>query len=321
MQERHVRATAGEGVATSAESSEGLESFVAIVEEGSIAAAARRLGVPRETLSRRLSKLENRLGVLLLHRSTRGLTATAEGKALYVHARRMVDATQEAIRAVRRVDDVPRGVLRVSLPPGSMDGFAGPMIEEFLAQCPEVELQVLATSRYVDLRAEGVDVALRGGDPQDDNLIARRLWRSEMLALAAPAYAERHGLPVRIEELEEHECLLGMMGGQPTRRWPTQDGGTAMVNGRLATNDLALQMVMVRRGFGIGMNLRPLVADELSSGALVPVLPKVLGSTAGMNVVFADKDQMQPKVRAFVDHVVRWFASRDLETLLHAPVP
>jgi len=296
------------------EKSEGLESFVAIVEQGSIAAAARHLGVPRETLSRRLSRLEERVSARLLLRSPRGLSTTTEGRALYPHARRMVDATEEALRAVHRVDDVPRGVLRVSIPPGGAESLVAPMFQAFVEAAPEVKLTVLCTDRYVDLRTEGIDVALRGGDPQHDSLVARKLWRSDVVAVAAAAYVERRGLPSSLDELARYTCILSTVGGQPSSRWPTLQNDTATVEGPLATNDLALRMALVRRGIGIGLTLRPLVAQDLASGALIQVLPGVLGSTARMNVVFAERDLMQPRVRAFIDHVVCWFVSRDLDT-------
>lgn len=294
------------------ERSEGLESFVAIVEHGSIAAAARALDIPRETLSRRLSRLEERLGLRLVHRSTRSLSTTREGDALYVHARRMVDAAEEAIRAVQSADDVPRGVLRLSIPANSAGGFVGAMLKDFLDAWPEVELEALSTDRYVDLRSEKIDVALRGGDPQDDGLIARRLWHMDMCAVASAAYVERHGLPQSLEALAEHTCVLGLSGERPARSWPTLEGGAVEVVGRMATNDRAMRMTMIRCGAGIGLVLTANVADELSSGALVPVLPELLGARAHMSVVFAEKEMMLPRVRAFVDHAVRWFADHDL---------
>ncbi|MCH9686618.1 MAG: LysR family transcriptional regulator [Deltaproteobacteria bacterium] len=298
----------------SGEKSEGLESFVAIVEHGSIAAGARALGTPRETLSRRLLRLEDRLGVRLLHRTTRDASMTPEGKALYAHARRMVNATEEAIRSVRLLDDVPRGVLRVSAPAGDL---LGPVFESFLRTWPEVELEVLCTSRYIDVVAEGVHVALRGGEPRGDGLIARRLWHSEIVAVASSAYVERNGLPQGLRELTEHDCLLSLIDGQPIRQWPTHNGETAAVNGRMVTNDLSLRMALVRRGAGIGQTLRPFVQDELARGDLVVVLPGLLGCPTGMNVIFVEKEKMQPKVRAFIDHVVQWFDDHGLKALLH----
>jgi len=291
----------------SAEQSEGLESFVAIYEHGSIAAAARALDMPRETLSRRLSRLEQRLGVRLVHRTTRALSLTHQGKAMYAHARRAVDAAEDALRAVRQVDDVPRGVLRVSVPPaGSV--FLAAMFEGFLARWPEVDLEVISTTRYVDLRAEGVDVALRGGTTTDGSLIARRLWRAEMIAVASTAYARARGLPDTLEELADHECVYSARAGAPTGRWPTRTGDSVLVRGRMATNDQALQMALVRRGLAIAMTLRPFVQRELDSGELVSVLPDVLGAHTGMSAIFTDRELMQPKVRAFIDHMAAWFS-------------
>lgn len=304
----------------SGEQSEGLESFVAIVEHGSIAAAARSLEMPRETLSRRLSRLEDRLKVRLVHRSTRELLPTPEGKALYVHARRMVDATEEAIRAVRRVDDVPRGTLRLSVPPGGGAGFAGAMFLAFMEQYPEVELEIIATSRFVDLRAEGIDVALRAALSLDESLIARRLWRSDMLAVAAPAYAEARGLPRNLDELGDHTCLLGLMDGHRIARWPTRTGDTVRVDGNVATNDLGLRRTLALAGKGITLLPRPFASRMLETGELLEVLPDTLGSDTSMAVVFVERERMQPKVRAFIDHTVSWFAEgRELRALVTGP--
>ena len=303
----------------SAEQSEGLESFVAIVEQGSIAAAARELGMPRETLSRRLSRLEDRLQVRLVHRSTRELLPTAEGNALYLHARRMVDAAEEAIRAVRLVDDVPRGVLRVSVPPGGGGGFAGGLFASFARAWPEVELELISTSRFVDLRAESIDVALRAGNVLDESLIARRLWRTDLLAVASPEYARRHGLPLSLEALAAHSCVLSMVEGQRSLRWPTRSGDSVKVSGRLASNDLGMRRYFVLDGQGITLLPRPFARADLAEGRLVEVLPDDLGSATSMAVVFAERDRMQPKVRAFIDHTVTWFAeSAEIEALVGA---
>ncbi|MFK7986080.1 MAG: LysR substrate-binding domain-containing protein [Sandaracinaceae bacterium] len=133
-----------------------------------------------------------------------------------------------------------------------------------------------------------------------------RPWERRCTGRSAPPRRTRPG------------TLSASRGWRP-QKGSTRTSETVPVSGRLATNDRALRMAMVRGGMGIGLVLRPYVEDELASGALVAVLPELLGTTATMNVVFAEKEKMQPKVRAFIDHVVRWFAENGVETALHPP--
>lgn len=287
------------------EATEGYESFVGIVQAGSISAAARQLGVPRETLSRRLQRLEERLGVRLIHRSTRQLDLTPAGEVLFGRVRPLVQAAREAAAAVRSLDGVPRGLLRVSVPPGGGGMFLAEVARGFLAAHPEVELELLATSRHVDLIAEGFDVAVRAGDVRDPRLVARRLAQTRLLAVAAPAYLARRGTPCSPSELADHSLLLGMAAGEErARRWPTVAGGTVAVQGRLSCNDLLVLRELARSGEGIALVPEGLIRDELAAGALVPVLPDLLGATASTWVVFVERALMPPKVRAFVDHLV-----------------
>ena len=145
---------------------EGFEEFVAIIDCGSVTGAAEGLGLPRPTLSRRLARLEERLGVRLIHRTTRRMTMTPQGELLYAKARRVVQAAREAEAEVRRLDGVPRGLLRVSVPTGMPAMLFGEWVGEFLQRYPEVELEMVASSAHVDLAAEGFDLALRGKQPK-----------------------------------------------------------------------------------------------------------------------------------------------------------
>ena len=196
---------------------EGLALFVAVVDAGSISAAARALGQPRESLSRRLAAWEDGLGVRLLHRSTRRLVPTRAGETLLARARPLVAAARESLAEVRLLDDVPRGLLRVSVPPGGGAAFLGPPFATFLARWPEVQLEVRALARHVDLVAEGFDVALRAGPVHDPSLIARRLWSADVVGVMAPALAARVGAPATPAALEALPCLLGFGGGSRDR--------------------------------------------------------------------------------------------------------
>lgn len=278
-----------------------LGEFVAVVEGGSITAAARGLGLPRASLSRRLSALEAELGVRLLHRSTRKLVLTPAGEELYQRARRIVAEASEAWQAVRRLDDVPRGLLRVS----ATDAALGDLFVDFLAEFPEVRLEVRSTTRHVDLIAEGVDVAIRFGPVKDPKLIVRKVADGRQLVVAAPAYIQARGRPTRPAELKDHDCIIGFAGElSPARTWPLLAGGAVPVGGRLACNELRLAVRAARRGLGLALLPLPMVSDDLDRGTLVRVLDDSVGQDAPVSIVYADREYIQPKVRAFVDRAV-----------------
>lgn len=286
---------------------EGYEEFVSIVECGSITSAAQSLSLPRPTVSRRLARLEERLNVRLLHRTTRRLQMTPQGEALYATARRVVRAAREVEAEVRRLDGVPRGLLRVSIPTRvPADLFAG-WFAEFLSVYPEVSLEAVASAAHVDLVGEGFDVALRAGPIEDASLIARVVATNVLMAVASPQYLTEHGTPHDAESLADHNCIVGYRAGSaPELRWPLLDGGSAPVSGTLATNQMELRREAARRHLGIALLVDYIAAGDIASGDLVPVLPDLIGRHDRVSLVYADRAFVDPKVRAFVD----FFASR-----------
>ena len=226
---------------------------------------------------------------------------TPAGEQLYQRARRIVAEASEAWEAVRRLDDVPRGLLRVS----ATDAVLGDLFVDFLAEFPEVQLEVRSTTRHVDLIAEGVDVAIRFGPVKDPNLIVRKVADGRQIVVAAPDYIEARGLPTRPTELTDHDCIVGFAGEfSPTRTWPLLDGGAVPVGGRLACNELRLVARAARRGLGLALLPLPLVTDDLDRGTLVRALDDSVGQDAPVSIVYADREFIQPKVRAFVDRAV-----------------
>lgn len=291
------------------EATEGLEGFVTILESGSLTAAARTLKLPRSTLSRQLSRLEKRMGVRLLHRTTRRLVPTRAGDELFQRARRIVDEARAAVEAVRRHDDVPRGLLRVTIPPlSSRDESLSDAILGFVARWPEVSVEVDASPRIVDLVQEGFDVAIRGSTaPTGTGLVWRSLARTDGVAVAAPSYLDQRGRPATVDDLAQHDLLLGTDARSgPERQWRLYGGGSVPVRGRLATNDLMVRRVGAVRGGGIAMLPHLAVVRDIEAGALEPVLPGVLGFEGAAWVVYPEKAFLQAKVRAFIDHMVRW---------------
>lgn len=275
----------------------GFEIFVAVVEEGGISAASRRLALSRPTLSRRLASLESELGVRLLHRSTRQVVPTPAGEELYRRARRIIADAREARLAVARLDGVPRGLLRVSVPPGPL---LGPTFDRFLAAWPEVELEVVATVRHVDLVSEGFDVALRAGSLSDPSLIARILWRRRRVVFASADYVAAHGLPSTVSQLSKHVCIRGFDRGEvPQRSWPLRDGGQVAVSGRFTTNDLRFAIDACQNGLGLAL-MPESMGDAVG---LVPVLPDLVGDSTSLSVVYPSRELLDSKVRAFVSAI------------------
>lgn len=292
-----------------------LDILVAVVELGSLTAAGEQLGLPRATLSRRLSRLEDQLGTRLVHRTTRRITPTEAGLMLYQRARPIIEAVAAATDAVRAGDGVPRGLLRVTVPPDS--GLSG-LFAAFLDAHPGVQLQVFATTRHVDLVAEGVDVALRAGTLRGASLVSRRLYRLRMIAVASRSYAEQRGLPADPSELVDHACLVRFEHGErPRRQWPLRDGSTVAVHARYASNDLRMLLGAVRIGAGIALLPQPAIAHALDTGALVAVLPDTLGPMreGGIWVVYPDRRLMPPRVRAFISFAVEWAQSHPFAAL------
>lgn len=285
---------------------EDFDAFVAILDAGSISEAARELDVPRASLSRRLARLEERLGVRLLHRNTRTLIATPAGLALYPRARALVLAATEALESVARLDDVPRGLLRVSTPPHYNPSF-GVFFATFLRAHPHVQLELQTSARHVDLASEQIDVAIRGGVVRDTSLIARPLSHSMMTAVASPAYLERCGTPSNAEDLASHACLRGFAGTKrASSNWPLQGGGEVQVDGPFVSDDMMALRGAAEDGLGIALIPSGLIRSSVANGRLVKVLEDEVGLSVSLSVVWKEREFLDPKIRAFVDAIVRW---------------
>jgi DNA-binding transcriptional LysR family regulator len=283
-----------------------LLAFAKTVEARSLSRAAAELGIPRATLSRRLARLEERLAARLLRRTTRSMVLTEAGENLYRHARIVLDAVQTAEASVRQVDDVVRGELRVSVPPIVTASFHG-MLCAFMERYPEVRLSVHFGSRIVDLLREGYDVALRASTEMEPGLIARPLSREPLLCVASPAYLKERGMPRSMRDLASHRCLMGFSRGElPQAQWVFGARGRQHVEGILYSNELGLLRAAAVRGLGIAYLPLTIVHADLTSGALVPVLPDRLRSEALLALVYPERQFMAPAVRAFIDAVAEW---------------
>lgn len=283
-------------------SADRLEEFVVIVDAGSISAAARVLELPRATLSRRISGLEQELGVRLFHRQTRRLDLTHAGTLLLERARCVVEDAAAAWRAVETLDETPRGRLRVSLPPTEL---FHALLLGFCRAYPEVVLEVAATPRNVDLLENKVDVAIRFGGATPPDMIVRQLGRDRIVAVASPRYLEAHH-PIRTpDDLAEHSCLLAFEGDwKPATRWPLLSGDAVTVGGTLVSDEGPLRLRAALAGLGITLLPEPLCAPYVESGQLRQVLPTQLGAQTTAILVFPEREFIPKQVRAFIDYTV-----------------
>src|SRR5258708_29909193 len=265
-----------------------LLAFTRIVEAKSLSRAAAELGTPRATIGRRLARLEERLSVRLLRRTTRALALTDAGDAFYRHARIVLDAVAQAEASVRQSDTVVRGTLRVATPPMQNPSFNA-LVCDFARAYPKVQIQIDASFRHVDLLREGYDVALRGGTELEPGLVARTVARTSAVAVAAPGYLAANGTPKKARDLRTHRCLGGFMRDVlPQTHWPKAGGGRISVEGSFASNDIALLMDAAVRGLGIALLPTLLVGVPLERGALVRVLPEQINAESRVSVFYQE---------------------------------
>ena len=285
-----------------------LATFVRVVDAGSIAAAARLLGVPKSTVSRRISRLEDRLGVRLLQRTTRSMHTTAEGEGLYRRASGPLADLASATSAVADAGDTPRGLLRVTAPV-DFDRLFGPIVVEFMARYPEVSVQIDLSARRVDLVAEGFDLAIRAGTLEDSSLIARKLATVDLQLFASPAYLEKHGAPKRVRDLAGHECLLFRPSGTK-QQWSFEGGKqpeVVEVTGRLGSSEYAFLRSVCLAGAGIARMPSHLGSDAVRAGTLVRVLPKRHLGRGTLSLLYPSARHLPAKARAFRDFLVAAF--------------
>lgn len=292
-----------------------LLAFVRVVERKSLSRAALDLGIPRATLGRRLSRLEERLGARLLRRTTRSMALTDAGEALHRHALSVLDAVRAAEESVRSGGDVIRGPVRVAVPPLATPDLAD-ALTGFARTYPDVRLTLDFSPRYVDLRREPYDVAIRASRAAlEPGLVSRLLRRSHLVGVASPGYLAEHGTPRHVAALREHRCLMGFARGEhPDATWPRVSGKPFRVEGCFHTNDVRVLAHAAAVGLGIAVVPEPVARPLLASGELVQVLPGVLGAEARASIVYVERELMPAQVRAFID-----WAVRTLPALLEAP--
>lgn len=283
-----------------------LNLFVRIARLGSISAAARDLALSPAAASARLAAFEKSLGARLVHRTTRQATLTEDGLALLPHAEHLLDAAAAAKASLQRGQAAPSGVLRIAAPASFARMHIVPGLADFMARYPGVRPDLRISDSLVDLVEGGFDVAVRYTELADSSFVARRIAPDRRVLVASPDYLARHGHPATPDALDQHACLV--VGTLDLWTFSTPDG--ASVSKRVAAavriNDGGAVRDAACAGLGIALMATWCAADELRSGALVPVLADhPLTSTQALWAVYPSARELAPKVRAFVDWLVQ----------------
>ncbi len=281
--------------------------FVQVVRCGSFAEAARRLGMPPNTVSRRIQQLEVHLDTRLLQRSTRKLTLTNAGQDFHERCAGAVDGLLEAGQALITGSDEPNGLVRVAAPADFFDFFQMDWVTGFLAAYPRVRLDFMLSDAKADLIAEQIDVAFRGGALRDSGFVGRQILDPRSVGMvASPAYIAAHGAPRTLQDLVNHDCVISAQpGGYATWRLIGPQGEEEVqVSGRFSGNTAQALRRAAVAGLGIAL-LPPVMARlDVQAGVLVPVLAQYQPKGYGLNVLYPSRRQLPLAVSAFIELVI-----------------
>jgi DNA-binding transcriptional LysR family regulator len=282
---------------------EAMSILLAVVDAGSLSAAARRLGTPLPTVSRKLAELEAHLHTRLLHRTTRSLSLTEAGAAYVEACRRILDEVGEAERIAAGEYATPMGDLTVTAPVVFGRLHIVPVVAEFLAQYPKIGIKLLLTDRVVHLMEEQIDVALRIGELPDSTLMASGVGMVRMVVCGSPAYLAKHGVPSRPQDLAAHDCI-GFDVLESRRAWVFGSGKSAMsvpVVSRLAVNTAEAAIDAAALGVGLVRVLSYQVAEAVTNGTLSVVLQDYESAPLPVSLVHKGQAPLPLKLRAFLD--------------------
>jgi DNA-binding transcriptional LysR family regulator len=288
--------------------------FAEVVDCGSYTAAAEALGMQTSKLSRRIGALEKELGVRLLNRTTRKLSLTEAGQTLHRHCVALIAEAEAARDAINQTLSAPRGLVRLSCPTGLLQGGVADILARYLAAYPEVRVALEATNRRVDVVDEGIDIAIRVRLPplDDSDLAMRSFGPSDMILVGSPALVAEYGEPKVLSDIAQIPTLsTGTLGREHT--WHFVDAESRPVelvhNPRLSANDFYSVRRAALRGLGVARLPALLAREDLSSGALVRLLPLLSSQSGVVHAVFPSRRGMVPAVRLLLDTLSEGFAA------------
>jgi DNA-binding transcriptional LysR family regulator len=286
-----------------------MNAFVRVVERGSFAAAAADLGLTPSALSKLVTRIEDRLGVRLLTRTTRKLALTAEGELFVARSRDILASIEAAEAEVTAASARPRGHLRISVGTAVAKQILVPALPVFLADHPDITVELQVSDRQVDLVAEQVDVAIRSGALGDSTLVARKIAEATRVICASPLYLEKHGSPRVPADLLQHNCLT--LPGLAWSQWPfhTYEGINRLaVSGTFTSDNAVLLLDMAVAGLGIARLADFMVARAVREGALVPLLvDSHVPESFPIHALTVPGRHRAPRVKAFIDFLAEQF--------------
>jgi len=291
---------------------EGIATFTRVVDSGSFSAAARLLNISKSAVSAHVQRLEERLGIRLMNRTTRRLSLTEAGAAYYTHCARILREAEVAEQAASALQREPRGTLRISAPDSFGWMHVAPTVPAFLKRYPDLAIDINLSPAYVNLVDEGLDLAIRIGVLEDSALVVRKLASSRLVLCAAPAYVEEHGTPRVPDDLASHNCLCTnlLTWGDAWRLGGKGREVRVAVSGSFRTNNAEMLRAAALDGVGIAALPTWAVAEQLRSGMLRWVLPAWEAPVSTIYAVYPASRLMSMKVRAFVDHLARHFGRK-----------
>lgn len=281
-----------------------LQTFVYVVDCGSFSAAAERLNVSKSLVSRKISHLEKHLGTQLLFRTTRKINPTDAGYTLFQKCERLFGSLEEAEQSVLNLEDVPRGHLRIVCTDILGEKYISLAAAKFSVIHPQLKIDIHVTSRLVDLVAEGYDLAVRYGKLTDSSLKARKVFELPHVVSASPEYFEKNGLPEKIEDLKNHNCLVATF--DPCATWRFKVGKFNVdvdLQGNWRSNNASALITASRQGLGISRLPELYVRDYLRAGELVSIFDEFQYDAFPVWLVYPNTRYVSTKARMFIDYI------------------
>ncbi len=290
---------------------EDLVVFVRAVDLGNLSAAGRDLRMTPALVSNRIMRLENKLGVRLLNRTTRRANATPEGAEFYDYCLRIIREAEEAENLLAARRDLPKGALKVSAPVGFGRRHVAPHVPAFLGRYPEIQFRLVLTDRFTDHIEEQVDLLIRNAELPDSSIISRRLAANRRVLCAAPDYLDRHDPIETPQDLQGHNCLLLRFPGSKQYQWTLQgdDGPIGLnVSGNMDADDGEILTDWCLNGQGIALKSLWDVGEHIDNGALRIVLPDYPPMSPDVHALYPHSRYLPPRVRVFIDYLVEVYA-------------
>lgn len=291
-----------------------IETFVTIVDAGSMREAARRLGVSKSVVSHRLASLEESLGTALLQRTTRAQALTDAGALFYERCQRIIEDVKEATELVGACREALAGPLRIAAPNTFGVRYLMPALADFLRDNPDIVPTVDFNDRIVDIVGGGYDLAIRIGQLADSTLIAKKLAAAPRVIIAAPAYLERHGTPATVEDLARHRAI-GYVSLRPYEEWtfvgPGDRRRSVRIPAAMHLNNGDAQVAAVAAGFAVAALPRFIAADAIRAGTVVALPLDAVPEPGAIFAVYSEQQRLSSRLRALVDHLGKAFAGFD----------